>query len=311
MSRMKLAERGVALALVLWLVVVLGATAAAIVASVRRGSGAIVNAQARTVAHSAAKSGIVAGVALLKGHMSGAYTPVQRRLAFNAADREFAQLREVAMGQSRFAVKLTNLSGRLDLNQADPEALAGLFSQFTSSAAARALVDALQDWRDADSLVRAQGAEARSYLRAGSPYLPTNAPLTRVDELSRLPGATRTLVQAVTPYVTVDGDLLLDVNAAPETVLAAIPGIGPMAARTLIAQRKGVGAFASVTDVQSLLGGDEQASASVARLTIAPSRLLLVSRGWKVGHPLTHEIQAAYAVVGTQLRLQSWRERDL
>jgi len=38
---------------------------------------------------------------------------------------------------------------------------------------------------------------------------------------------------------------------------------------------------------------------------------LLVSRGWMPGHPLTHEIEAGYALVGQRLRLQSWRERDL
>jgi hypothetical protein len=39
--------------------------------------------------------------------------------------------------------------------------------------------------------------------------------------------------------------------------------------------------------------------------------LLLISRGWQDGHPLTHEIQAAYAIVGHRLVLQAWSERDL
>jgi hypothetical protein len=42
-----------------------------------------------------------------------------------------------------------------------------------------------------------------------------------------------------------------------------------------------------------------------------PTRLLLISRGWQEGHPLTHEIQAAYAVLGQRLVLQFWWERDL
>jgi hypothetical protein len=41
-----------------------------------------------------------------------------------------------------------------------------------------------------------------------------------------------------------------------------------------------------------------------------PSRLLVISRGWQAGHPLTHEIQAVYAIVGASLKLQSLQERD-
>ena len=42
-----------------------------------------------------------------------------------------------------------------------------------------------------------------------------------------------------------------------------------------------------------------------------PKRLLIVARGWQAGLPLTHEIQAAYAITGHHLELQAWQERDL
>jgi hypothetical protein len=45
-------------------------------------------------------------------------------------------------------------------------------------------------------------------------------------------------------------------------------------------------------------------------MTVAPSRLLIVSRGWQSGSPTAHEIQAVYVVVGTRLTLQNWEERD-
>lgn len=313
MKRRTLGEQGVALALVLGLVVLLGAVAAVVVGSARSASNVLLNARARTTARSAAESGIVAGTALLQQRMTAAYTPAQRVLALRGVDRAFADLKEVPLGSARFGVTLTNLSGRLDLNQAEPEALVGLLSQFTSPAAAGAVVDALQDWRDADDLIRPQGAETDWYRRAGSAFVPRNAPLTRLDEFHRVRGVTEVLGLAVEPYVTVDGDLLIDVNAAPEAVLAAVPGIGPAGARALVSRRSGTGGFASVAEVQSLLGGRGGRSGAqpIPRLSVVPSRLLLVSRGWVPGHPLTHEIRAAYAVVGQRLRLQSWRERDL
>ena len=313
MKRPAPGERGVALALVLWLVVLLGATAATVVGSTRSASNVLVNARARTAARYAAESGIVAGAELLQQRMATAYTPAQQVLAFTGVDRAFADLNDVPLGQASFGVALTNASGLLDLNQAEPAALLGLFSQFISPAAAGGVVDALLDWRDGDDLVRPQGAENEWYRQAGSPYVPRNAPLNRLDEFRRVRGVNDALWLAVAPYVTVDGDLLLDVNAAPEAVLAAVPGIGPADARSLISHRKQGGVFASISEVQALLGQESArgGGASISGLVVAPTRVLLVSRGWTRGHPLTHEIQAGYALVGQRLRLQSWRERDL
>ncbi|MGH7525826.1 MAG: hypothetical protein ACREMX_03895, partial [Gemmatimonadales bacterium] len=68
-------ERGVALALVLGLVVVLAVVATAVVASTRSASNVLLNARVRTVARYAAESGIVAGAAALEHRMATAYTP--------------------------------------------------------------------------------------------------------------------------------------------------------------------------------------------------------------------------------------------
>jgi general secretion pathway protein K len=303
-------RRGIALALVLWLLVVLATVSAAVVASTRTASNVMLNARTRTVARYAAESGVVAAVALAEHRLATVYTPAQQVLAFSGMDRAFAGIREVSLGNARFGVAVANLNARLDLNHADPGTLRNLFSEFINPSAASAVVDALEDWRDEDDLVRPQGAENDAYVRAGSPYVPANTALKRLDELRRVRGVTESLALAVAPYVTVDGDPLIDVNAAPEPVLAAVPGIGPGGARTIVSRRKQGGDYTSVSEVQTLLG-PPGADLPIQQLSVAPSRLLLVSRGWLVGHPLTHEIQATYAVVGQRLVLQAWRERDL
>jgi general secretion pathway protein K len=311
--RQQLNERGVALALVLWLLVIRGTVAAAVVGSTRRESQVLINARARAVAGYAAESGIVAAMAQLQRRI-GAAGPDQQAAAWAGVAHDIAGLEEVSLGSARFTVVLENLSGRLDLNQAQPEALAGLFSQFTSGLTARAVLDALLDWRDGDDLVRPQGAERDAYVRSGSPYVPRNAPLSLIEEFRRLPGVSEPFARALDPYITVSGDLRIDVNGASEPVLASIPGIGPTGARAIVSRRRSAGPFTSIADVQSFLGrryGGAAAAAPVPGLMVSPSRVLLLSRGWSEGHPLTHEIQAAYAVVGQQLRLQSWREQDL
>jgi hypothetical protein len=133
-----------------------------------------------------------------------------------------------------------------------------------------------------------------------------------VDELRRVRGVTEALASAVAPYVTVSGDRHIDVNAAPEAVLAAIPGIGPSGARAIAGRRDQGAVFTSTSEIDGLVGrsGGDAEALPVSWLAVAPTRLLLVSRGWERGHPLTHEIEATYAVVGRQLLLKSRRELD-
>ena len=96
-------------------------------------------------------------------------------------------------------------------------------------------------------------------------------PVRSLDELRDLGGVDVAALQRAAPYLTIDGDGTVNRRAASDTVLAAAFG-----------ERR-----------------DE------------PSRLLFIARGWESGHPLTHEIQAAYALSGNTLVLVHWRERDL
>jgi type II secretory pathway component PulK len=102
------------------------------------------------------------------------------------------------------------------------------------------------------------------------PSMPAAHPLRTLEELRRIPGVPERLALAVAPYLTVDGDGRINRAAASDTVLSAAGG--------------------------SLVG--------------EPSRLLIISRGWLNGHPLTHEIQAVYAIEGANVVLVRWQERD-
>ncbi len=51
--------------------------------------------------------------------------------------------------------------------------------------------------------------------------------------------------------------------------------------------------------------------AAAGQIVDAPTRLVVVSRGARAGSSLVHEIQAVFAIQGSQLALVRWRERDL
>jgi hypothetical protein len=112
----------------------------------------------------------------------------------------------------------------------------------------------------------------RAYIeRSDAGGLQAARTLQSLDEAARIPGVSRQLLEAASRFLTVDGDGTINRMTVSDTVMSAV-------------------------------GGD---------LRDEPSQILVVSRGWLGGHRLTHEIQAVYALNGTQLTLVRWRERDL
>lgn len=312
-------RRGVALMLVLWLVVVLGAVAIGVAASVRGEATVVANLRARSAARYAAESGVVAARARLVTLLIATPNAIERARAFQHLDRRFGDLAEATVGTSRFGVAVVDLNGRLDLNHAEPATLQNFLLQFATEREASAVGAAIEDWRDEDGLVRPGGAEAGEYARAGSPFEPANAPFERLEELRRVRGISDSLAFRIAPFVTVDGDGRVNINTAPGEVLAALPGVGPEGARALLARRASGEVFTSAAVIEQVtrrgaaVAGAQSAGDVIAssRTSTVPSRVLIVSRGWQPGHPLTHEIQAVYAVAGARLTLRSWRERDL
>src|SRR5207247_9614222 len=94
----------------------------------------------------------------------------------------------------------------------------------------------------------------------------------------------------------------------PEPVHVALPV--PEASAPVIVSRRVAGYFFVNLDPvhQPSMPG---VVAAVLLVSTVPTRLMLVSRGWQDGHPLTHEIQAVFAIVGRRPVLQSSWEREL
>lgn len=312
-------RRGVALMLALWLVVVLGAIAAGTAALVRGEVDTVGNLRARSAARYAAESGVVVARARLEAVLAAHDDPGGRARAFTTLESRFTDLTEAALGPARFGVAVADLNARLDLNYAEPATLRNFLAQFTSDDEATRVAAAIEDWRDEDDVPRPGGAEAAAYERAGSPYVPANAPLDRLETLRRVLGVSDSLADAVAPHITVDGDGRINLNTAPYMVLSALPGIGPSGARELLSRRARGELFSSAAVVGEITrrgaGGAGAAEGAgvidMSRTSTVPSRILVVSRGWQQGHPLTHEIQAVFAIAGTRLTLRAWRERDL
>jgi general secretion pathway protein K len=253
-------RRGVALVLVLWIVVILAGVSAGVVRSARTSTGIAANARSNTIARAAAESGIEATVAAIEDTLARFENPADRKNWLNALALQ-PDPDSFSLGEGRFLVTVVDVSARLDVNAATLPALQAFFSQFTDPAGAAAIANAIR-----------QRIDSGSSSDPAATFRPRSAtPIRSLDELHQRRLVPEAILSRAAPYLTVDGDGVINARTASDTVLVAASG----------------------------------------ELRDEPGRLLLISRGWVSGHPLTCEIQAVYAISGNRLVFSHWRERSL
>lgn len=106
----------------------------------------------------------------------------------------------VALGPGEFSYRISDEAARISVNGVGPDRLERLLAALEVEPRQRdTITDSLQDWRDANELHRAHGAESDFYLRRPVPHRARNGNLQDVSELLQIRGVTREL------YVGVDG----------------------------------------------------------------------------------------------------------
>src|SRR5690554_3263109 len=106
-------------------------------------------------------------------------------------------------------VRVVDESGKVDLNAADPQLLGALMVVLGAEPdEAERLAAAIADWRDADDLGQVAGAaEDPQYAAAGLPYGAKDAPFEAVSELELVLGMPADLAARLAAHVTVHGRL--------------------------------------------------------------------------------------------------------
>ncbi len=203
--------RGMALVLVLWLLALLLGVVAAFALNARiealQGRSSASLTQARLAAE--------AGLELAALRM-GDRIPARRLVPDGRPYR-------IDFDGARVTVRVSDTSGRLNLNSVESATLARLFQYFeVEEERALALADAVTDWRDPDDLVGLRGAEASEYAAAGLPYGPANRPFSAVEELQRVLDMSREIYLQVAPHLTVHSSGAVNAVFAEAPVLFAL-----------------------------------------------------------------------------------------
>jgi len=202
-------QRGAALVIVLWLIVLLTIIAAGHTYNarieMRLAARQLETARSRAIAEAATQ------------------LTIARLLAPEAAKNLFVDGRteQVNVLNRSVTVSVRRASGLVDLNSADQTLLESLFAAGGASPQlAPALAARVLDWRDADSLKHLNGAEDADYRIAGLAWTARDDRFTTVEELRYVLGMPPGVFRAVSPYLTVHSNAAgVDPNLAPEFLL--------------------------------------------------------------------------------------------
>lgn len=201
---------------------------------------------------------------------------------------------EMAFGDARFALLLRDVGAALNLNEATEDMLRNFFSQGMDLdwAEADKLAQAILDWRDEDDIPRINGAEREEYLREGALVLPANRDFVELDELRHVRGMTPELYVRAAPHLTLLGEGRINVNAAPEPVLLALPGVDRGAASAMLRLRDSGYLPRSVQELRALLPGgvaqviQAQGRSFSDRVSFTTDQVEILSQGWMDGSPV-------------------------
>jgi general secretion pathway protein K len=223
-------QRGIALIMVLWLIILLTVIASAFAYSMRTETVAARNAVSLAQARSVADGAI----------MRMAFELMRPRTVNESWQADGAP-HYWDEGDAHVAANAIDESGKIDLNSASDALLKGLFQTVggLDGDAAQAIVDKIDDWKDADDLRRPNGAEAPEYQAAGLSYKPANAPFENVAELQRVLGMTPAVYAAVAENLTTfNKSPGVNPSFASRNVLLSIPGATVEVVDTYLAQRQ-------------------------------------------------------------------------
>ena len=234
-------NRGVALLLVLWALVLLGTLALGFSWSMRTEAMAARNGIDETRAYFQARTGVNRAVMLL------ASLPADNVLrgAINGED-----------GDASYEVRVESESGKVDVNLVGEEVLLEILKKGgLPEEEAASVRDAILDWRDVDDVARPRGAERAEYAQMPEPVVPRNGKIRGIGELLYVKGVTKEFYEAFLSrvFTTHGNSAQVSFLRAPEIVLRSLPGVSAEAADRILAGRRGETPV-SVGDLAAMAG---------------------------------------------------------
>ena len=280
-------DRGVALLLVLWALVLLGTLALGFSWSMRTEALAARNGIDETRAYFQARTGVSRAVALLRS------LPADNVLAGPIAGED---------DDASYEVRVESESGKVDVNLVGEEVLLEMLKKGgLPEEEAESVRDAILDWRDEDDVARPRGAERAEYAGMPEPVTPRNGKLRGVEELSFVKGVTKEFYRLFLSRVfTAHGNSpTVNFLRAPEIVLRSLPGVSVEAAARIVAGRAGEPPI-SAADLATMVGEGLLTAQGLAMISgPASSNVYTITATGKAGGDVIHVVRCLVEVSGS------------
>jgi type II secretory pathway component PulK len=303
--RFRKSQRGAALILVLWCLIVMGMAVLGAVAMLQLAADHSTFGQRQLAARAAAASGLALGL--------------QPKLA-----PDDPLLRQTLAPGEGYEVSISSEGARLNLNRilkdGHVEILERLFTGWgVKPEQAEQAAACLYDWTTPGDRKSLAGAKAEDYARARLPQRPTGAPFSSLDEVAGVIGM-NAVARARPDWresFTLCSSGPLDVTQAPADLIAAVTTIAPAQAAWFTQKRNGHDGIAGTADdlpvpdlktFQTDLGlSDAQIEKFADEISFGDSRRHIESTGTAGGVRVVLEIVTE--LNSAPVRYFSWNER--
>jgi general secretion pathway protein K len=213
---------------------------------------------------------------------------------------------EMEFADAKIEIRITDETGKIDINLASEELLTGLFASLgMSEDEAATLAQRVIDWRDNDNIKGFDGAEDDDYESEGYAYGAKDALFDTVPELQQVMGVSyemyRQLEKAITVY---SGSRNINLAYAGEQALMALEGVEREDARQFIQEREQT----EKGDALPLLPNGQTGAARGGGVAFSIIAKATLSNGhWA---ELDATIRLGGTVNGRPFRIMRWRDNE-
>jgi len=242
-------NRGIALLITLWLLVILSVMAFSFSSLVRTETYSTYAFKEGIENKYFAEAGIQRGIAEIYNRLAAKNnkTPDASRVLESAFQVDGTSYTD-KIGEGQYKIRITDEGGKINLNALSEQTGIILDNYLVNAGVekekADAIVDSILDWKDEDNEVRSKGAESDYYKSLPNPYKAKNREFDSLEELILVKGMTNQLLygddehKGLIHFLTIYHQApQLNLDVAPKEVLAAIPGMTPDAEEGILKAR--------------------------------------------------------------------------
>jgi len=331
-------EKGVALFMVLWVLILLSVIVTEFCFAMRTEVNMVRNFKEQTEAYYIALAGLNRVIVEL---VRNEFSPEKQKLleggdgasaGTSPSWRMNTDIPSVPFARGRFKVRIKNEGGKIDLNAADEPLLKLMLNGLDIEEQEKSIiVDSILDWRDENDLHRMNGAENDYYQSLPEPYKCKNGDFDAIDELVMVRGVTPELFYGgLDNMVTAlkdrgskrgkvrrrpsrAGGSKICINAASKAMLRALPQMTEELAQSVIDFRKEAD-FKSLGEVSTLLGADVYGAIS-PYITLTPSAYYQIVSVGNITDSRTRQGVSAIVEINRTIhkgyRVVQWSDRVL